>query len=73
MAISVKQILTKNKKQMLYLTVLNFETNKTTTYKSYDLSNWEYEECEQFLTSQGHHLKICTWMIHNKETEYINL
>jgi len=49
-----------------YITVLDFEVGKVFQYDIGVKKNWnpDYESCEEFLSSVGHNLKNCEWMVH---------
>jgi len=46
---------------MNYITVLDFEVGRVYQYEIEDKFNGDYEE---YITSKGHNLKNCEWMIH---------
>ena len=55
---------------MKYITVLNFETGKVYQYKISAWNNpsdWnpDFESIEEYLTSKGHNLSNCEWMVHS--------
>ena len=49
-----------------YITVLDFEIGKVFQYEVVKQEGWnpDYESIEDFLSSVGHRLKDCEWMIH---------
>ena len=51
---------------MKYITVLDFEIGKVFQYEvmKQEGCNPDYESIEDFLSSVGHRLKDCEWMIH---------
>ena len=51
--------------EMKYITVLDFEVGKVFQYEV-GKNNWnpDYESIEEFLTSVGHNLANCEWMVH---------
>ena len=50
---------------MKYITVLDFEIGKVFQYETMGKGcNPDYESIEDFLSSVGHRLKDCEWMIH---------
>ena len=56
---------------MKYITVLDFETGRVYQYKTMgegtlDVKGWnpDFESIEDFLSSVGHNLKYCEWMVH---------
>jgi hypothetical protein len=50
---------------MKYITVLDFETGKVFQYETMGEGwNPDYESIEEFLTSVGHNLANCEWMVH---------
>jgi hypothetical protein len=53
----------------MYITVLDFEVGRVFRYKISDqkLTAWnpDEESCEEYLTSKGHNLSNCEWMIHD--------
>ena len=60
-----------NKKQNMYLTVLDYETGRVYQYQfqhmsQVDVSNVDEEQWQDFITSEGHKLSFCQWMVHNK-------
>ena len=55
---------------MKCITVLNFETGKVYQYKISAWNNpsdWnpDFESIEEYLTSKGHNLSNCEWMVHS--------
>ena len=56
-------------KESKYITVLDFEVGIVFQYKISDqrLTAWDPEEesCEDYLTSKGHNLTNCQWMVHD--------
>ena len=51
---------------MKYITVLDFEVGKVFQYETMSKGwNPDYESIEDFLSSVGHRLKDCEWMVHN--------
>ena len=55
---------------MEYLTILDFNDGHVYTYQM-TCNDWQHEETEQFLTSQGFRLKDIYWMYHNNESTHI--
>ena len=60
-----------NKKQNMYLTVLNFETGRVYQYQfthmsRLDKQDIDSEQWEDFIDSEGHHLDSCQWMVHEQ-------
>ena len=53
-----------------YITVLDFEVGKVFQYDIGVKKNWnpDYEACEDYLTSKGHNLTNCEWMVHEDAT-----
>ena len=51
---------------MNYITVLDFEVGKVFQYEIMKQEGWnpDCESIEDFLSSVGHRLKDCEWMIH---------
>ena len=51
---------------MKYITVLDFEVGKVFQYEVMKQEGWnpDYESIEDFLSSVGHRLKDCEWMVH---------
>ena len=50
---------------MKYITVLDFEIGKVFQYETMGEGwNPDYESIEEFLTSVGHNLANCEWMVH---------
>jgi hypothetical protein len=51
---------------MNYITVLDFEIGKVFQYEVMKQEGWnpDCESIEDFLSSVGHRLKDCEWMIH---------
>ena len=50
---------------MNYITILDFEAGRVFQYKTMDKSwNSDFESIEYFLSSVGHNLSNCEWMIH---------
>jgi len=47
---------------MKYITVLDFEAGRVYQYKVWDFFR---NNCEEYLTEQGHNLSNCEWMIHS--------
>ena len=49
------------------LTVLDFETGKVYQYEVMRQEGWnpDQESIEDFLSSVGHNLKNCEWMVHS--------
>ncbi len=58
---------------MYYLTILDFANS---TVDQYDLNNeenienWQTEDFEEFITSEGYRLKNIEWMSHSDNTIY---
>ena len=52
---------------MKCITVLDFETGKVHQYEIMRQEGWnpECESIEQFLSSVGHNLANCEWMVHS--------
>ena len=51
---------------MKYITVLDFEIGKVFQYEVMGKGwNPDNESIEDFLSSVGHRLKDCEWMVHN--------
>ena len=51
---------------MEYITVLDFEAGRVFQYEAgKDGWNPDYESIEEFLTSVGHNLSNCEWMVHD--------
>ena len=52
---------------MIVLTVLDFETGKVYQYEVMRQEGWnpDQESIEDFLSSVGHNLKNCEWMVHS--------
>lgn len=65
-------------KNMYYITILNFSTATVDQYdlgtwdgSSFDkttLANWQTEDFENFLISEGYNLKNIEWMSHSDNT-----
>ena len=55
------------------LTVLDFETGKVYQYEVMRQEGWnpDQESIEDFLSSVGHNLKNCEWMVHDN-SEIVN-
>jgi hypothetical protein len=57
-----------NTTRQKHITVLDFEVGRVFQYKISDqrLTAWnpEEESCEDYLTSKGHNLTNCEWMVH---------
>ena len=52
-----------------YITVLDFEAGKVWQYTLMGEGwNPDYEACEDYLTSKGHNLTNCEWMVHEDAT-----
>ena len=51
---------------MNYITVLDFEIGKVFQYEVMKQEGWnpDSESIEDFLSSVGHNLKNCEWMVH---------
>lgn len=50
---------------MKYITVLDFEVGKVFQYETMGEGwNPDFESIEDFLTSVGHNLSNCEWMVH---------
>jgi len=51
------------------ITVLDYEDGKVTQY---NIDKWdvEYESIESFLSTQGHRVGNCHWMVHEDATIY---
>ena len=53
---------------MKYITVLDFEIGKVFQYEWPGITD-KYqnasERCEEYLTSKGHNLTNCEWMVHS--------
>jgi len=51
---------------MEYITVLDFEAGRVFQYEA-GKNGWnpDYESIEEFLTSVGHNLSNCEWMVHD--------
>ena len=56
---------------MEYLTILDFYTGHVYTY-AIASNDWQHEETEQFLCSQGFRINNIEWMFHNNKPTYIN-
>ena len=52
------------------ITVLNYESGKVTQYNT-DKWDIEYESIESFLSTQGHRISNCHWMVHEDATIYV--
>ena len=53
------------KEESKYITVLDFEAGKVWQYTLMGEGwNPDYEACEDYLTSKGHNLTNCEWMVH---------
>jgi hypothetical protein len=53
---------------MKYITVLDFEIGKVFQYETMGEGwNPDSESIEEFLTSVGHNLSNCEWMVHKDE------
>ena len=50
---------------MKYITILDFEVGKVFQYEVGKDWNPDYESIEGFLSSVGHRLKDCEWMVHS--------
>ena len=52
---------------MKCITVLDFETGKVHQYEVMRQEGWnpDSESIEDFLSSVGHNLSNCAWMVHN--------
>ena len=51
---------------MKYITVLDFEVGKVYRYETMGKGwNPDLESIEDFLSSVGHNLSNCEWMVHN--------
>ena len=51
---------------MKYITVLDLEIGKVFQYETMGEGwNPDFESIEDFLSSVGHNLKYCEWMVHN--------
>ena len=52
------------------ITVLDYEDGKVTQY---NIDKWdvECESIESFLSTQGHRISDCHWMVHEDATIYI--
>ena len=54
------------KKTAKYITVLDSEVIRVFRYKIGEKGwNPDHESCEEFLTSVGHNLTNCQWMVHS--------
>ena len=47
-----------------YITVLDFEVGRVFQYKT--MTTLVCEEYERFITSKGHKLNNCEWMVHEE-------
>ena len=52
---------------MKYITVLDFEVGKVFQYEVMGQEGWnpDTESIEEFLSSVGHNLQNCEWMVHD--------
>ena len=50
---------------MKYITILDFEVGKVFQYEVGKDWNPDSESIENFLSSVGHRLKDCEWMVHS--------
>ena len=50
---------------MKYITILDFEVGKVFQYEVGKDWNLDFESIENFLSSVGHRLKDCEWMVHS--------
>jgi hypothetical protein len=60
-----------NKKQNMYLTVLNFESGRVFQYQfqhmsRIDKADVDSEQWEEFITDEDHNLSSCQWMVHEQ-------
>ena len=53
---------------MNYITVLDFEVGKVFQYET--MTTLTDESYEEYLTSKGHNLSNCEWMVHKDNTIY---
>jgi len=56
---------------MKYLTILDFYNGHIYTY-AIASNDWQHEEIEQFLSSQGFRINNIEYMFHNNKPKYIN-
>ena len=56
--------------RMKTITVLDYESGKVTQYNTdkWDIDN---ESIESFLSTQGHGISNCHWMVHEDSTIYL--
>ena len=52
------------------ITVLDYESGKVTQY---NIDKWdiEYESIDSFISTQGHGISNCHWMVHEDATIYV--